>query len=88
MPAKFCELCLLMAARVFDAQYSWNAHIEAAIKEGVKPETPAAIAEHLSAQDLMGVAESGSFRAALPRKPDDRRLDAASARLPVRGRLC
>jgi 4-carboxymuconolactone decarboxylase len=45
MPAKFRELCLLMAARAFDAQYSWNAHTEAAIKEGVQPETLAAIAE-------------------------------------------
>jgi 4-carboxymuconolactone decarboxylase len=45
MPAKFRELSLLMAARAFDAQYSWNAHTEAAIKEGIRPETLAAIAE-------------------------------------------
>ena len=42
---KYRELSLLMAARAFDAQYSWNAHVDAAIKEGIRPETLAAIAE-------------------------------------------
>ena len=42
---KFRELGLLIAARFFDAQYSWNAHTEAAIKAGVQPATLQAIAE-------------------------------------------
>src|SRR5215470_4712510 len=42
---KYRELSLLIAARFFDAQYSWNAHTEAAIKEGIRPETLQAIAE-------------------------------------------
>jgi 4-carboxymuconolactone decarboxylase len=42
---KYRELSLLIAARFFDAQYSWNAHTEAAIKAGVLPETLEAIAE-------------------------------------------
>ena len=45
MPPKYRELSLLMAARAYDAQYSWNAHAQAAIKEGIRPETLAAIAE-------------------------------------------
>ena len=42
---KYRELSLLIAARFFDAQYSWNAHTQAAIKEGIRPETLQAIAE-------------------------------------------
>lgn len=42
---KYRELSLLIAAQFFDAQYSWNAHAEAAIKEGIRPETLKAIAE-------------------------------------------
>ena len=42
---KYRELCLMIPARFFDAQYSWNAHIDAALKEGVLPETLQAIAE-------------------------------------------
>jgi 4-carboxymuconolactone decarboxylase len=42
---KYRELSLLIAARFFDAQYSWNAHTAAAIKEGIRPETLEAIAE-------------------------------------------
>jgi 4-carboxymuconolactone decarboxylase len=45
MAPKYRELSLLLAARFFDAQYSWNAHAEAAVKEGIRPETLAAIAE-------------------------------------------
>jgi 4-carboxymuconolactone decarboxylase len=45
MAPKYRELSLLIAARFFDAQYSWNAHTEAAIKAGVRPETLQAIAE-------------------------------------------
>ena len=45
MAPKYRELSLLIAARFFDAQYSWNAHTEAAIKEGIRPETLQAIAE-------------------------------------------
>lgn len=42
---KYRELGLLLAARFFDAQYSWNAHADAAIKAGIRPETLEAIAE-------------------------------------------
>jgi 4-carboxymuconolactone decarboxylase len=42
---KYRELSLLIAARFFDAQYSWNAHAETAIKEGIRPDTLQAIAE-------------------------------------------
>ena len=42
---KYRELSLLIAARFFDAQYSWNAHTDAAIKAGVLPATLEAIAE-------------------------------------------
>jgi len=45
MAPKYRELSLLLAARFFDAQYSWNAHTEAAIKAGIRPETLQAIAE-------------------------------------------
>jgi 4-carboxymuconolactone decarboxylase len=45
LPLKFRELGLLLAARFFDAQYSWNAHVDAAIKAGIRPETLEAIAE-------------------------------------------
>jgi 4-carboxymuconolactone decarboxylase len=45
MAPKYRELSLLIAARFFDAQYSWNAHAEAAVKEGIRPETLQAIAE-------------------------------------------
>jgi 4-carboxymuconolactone decarboxylase len=45
MAPKYRELSLLIAARFFDAQYSWNAHVDAAIKEGIRPETLQAIAE-------------------------------------------
>lgn len=42
---KYRELSLLIAARFFDAQYSWNAHADAAIKAGIRPDTLQAIAE-------------------------------------------
>src|SRR5262245_54343196 len=41
---KYRELSLLIAARFFDAQYSWNAHAEAAVKAGIRPDTLQAIA--------------------------------------------
>jgi 4-carboxymuconolactone decarboxylase len=40
------ELSLLIAARHFDAQYSWNAHIGKAADLGVSPDALAALAEH------------------------------------------
>lgn len=39
------ELSLLVAARHFDAQYSWNAHVDKAVDAGVARETVEAIAE-------------------------------------------
>ncbi len=38
------ELILLIAARHFDAQYSWNAHIDRCVKAGVNPAALAALA--------------------------------------------
>jgi 4-carboxymuconolactone decarboxylase len=40
------ELSLLIAARHFDAQYSWNAHVGKAADLGVSPESLAALAEN------------------------------------------
>jgi 4-carboxymuconolactone decarboxylase len=40
------ELSLLIAARHFDAQYSWNAHIAKAVDAGVSRESLQALAEH------------------------------------------
>src|SRR5216683_6808045 len=39
------ELSLLIAARHWDAQYSWNAHIGKAVEAGVSPESLQALAE-------------------------------------------
>jgi 4-carboxymuconolactone decarboxylase len=36
LPERLRELSLLLAARFWDAQYSWNAHVERAVKEGVE----------------------------------------------------
>lgn len=40
------ELILLIAARHFDAQYSWNAHVDKAADAGVSREALQALAEH------------------------------------------
>jgi 4-carboxymuconolactone decarboxylase len=40
------ELSLLIAARHWDAQYSWNAHVGKAIELGVSPDSLAALAAH------------------------------------------
>jgi 4-carboxymuconolactone decarboxylase len=40
------ELSLLIAARHWDAQYSWNAHVGKAIDLGVSRDSLAALAEH------------------------------------------
>jgi 4-carboxymuconolactone decarboxylase len=45
LPERLRELSLLLAARFWDAQYSWNAHVDRAIQHGIEPETLAAIAE-------------------------------------------
>ncbi|MGW2282360.1 carboxymuconolactone decarboxylase family protein [Streptomyces sp. NPDC001770] len=45
LPKHLRELTLLMAARNWDAQYSWNAHVEAAIEAGVPAAAVDAIAE-------------------------------------------
>ena len=39
LPIRLRELSLLIAARHFDAQYSWNAHIEKAVDAGVARES-------------------------------------------------
>ncbi|MEV6300508.1 carboxymuconolactone decarboxylase family protein [Actinoplanes sp. NPDC051861] len=45
LPLRLRELSLLIAARHFDAQYSWNAHWEKAVAEGIPLEAVRAIAE-------------------------------------------
>jgi 4-carboxymuconolactone decarboxylase len=44
LPEKLRELSLLIAARHFDAQYSWNAHVDKAVASGIAPEAIAALA--------------------------------------------
>jgi 4-carboxymuconolactone decarboxylase len=46
LPKHLRELTLLMAARHWDAQYSWNAHVNTAIESGVPEAAVRAIAEH------------------------------------------
>jgi 4-carboxymuconolactone decarboxylase len=45
LPLKYRELGLCLAARHWDAQYSWNAHAKKTIEEGIPAEAMAAIAE-------------------------------------------
>ncbi|MFE2427924.1 carboxymuconolactone decarboxylase family protein [Streptomyces sp. NPDC059373] len=47
LPKHLRELTLLMAARHWDAQYSWNAHVGTAIEAGVPEAVVQAIAERL-----------------------------------------
>jgi 4-carboxymuconolactone decarboxylase len=44
LPEKLRELSLLIAARYFDAQYSWNAHVDKAVAAGIAPEAIATLA--------------------------------------------
>jgi 4-carboxymuconolactone decarboxylase len=45
LPLRLRELSLLIAARHFDAQYSWNAHVDVALAEGIPADAVTAIAE-------------------------------------------
>jgi 4-carboxymuconolactone decarboxylase len=45
LPNKLRELSILITARFWDAQYSWNAHVDQTIAAGIDPEAVAAIAE-------------------------------------------
>lgn len=45
LPLRLRELSLLMAARHWDAQYSWNAHVDKAVEAGIPAEAVSAIAE-------------------------------------------
>ena len=45
LPATSRELVILLAARFWSAQYEWQAHRAIAIKAGLDPDIPAAIAE-------------------------------------------
>lgn len=49
LPKHLRELTLLMAARNWDAQYSWNAHVAAAIEAGIPAAVVEAIAERREA---------------------------------------
>jgi 4-carboxymuconolactone decarboxylase len=44
LPLHLSELTLLLAARNWDAQYSWNAHVEKAIESGISAEVVGQIA--------------------------------------------
>ncbi len=44
LPLRLRELSLLIAARYFDAQYSWNAHVDVAVREGIAQEAIDALA--------------------------------------------
>jgi 4-carboxymuconolactone decarboxylase len=44
LPEKLREFGLLIAARAYDAQYSWNAHVDPALKLGIAPEIVEALA--------------------------------------------
>lgn len=50
LPKHLRELTLLMAARNWDAQYSWNAHVRTAIEAGIPETAVKAIAERRRAQ--------------------------------------
>lgn len=50
LPKHLRELTLLMAARNWDAQYSWNAHVGTAIEAGVPESAVRAIAERREPQ--------------------------------------
>ncbi len=45
LPLRLRELSLLMAARHWDAQYSWNAHVDKAVEAGIPAAAVRAIAE-------------------------------------------
>ncbi|MGY4929245.1 carboxymuconolactone decarboxylase family protein [Streptomyces sp. 900105755] len=45
LPKHLRELTLLMAARSWDAEYSWNAHVRQAVEAGIPEAAVAAIAE-------------------------------------------
>jgi 4-carboxymuconolactone decarboxylase len=49
LPEHLRELALLMAARNWDAQYSWNAHVRQAIEAGIPEAAVKAIAERREA---------------------------------------
>lgn len=49
LPKHLRELTLLMAARNWDAQYSWNAHVDQAIEAGVPEAAVKAVAENREA---------------------------------------
>lgn len=45
LPLRLRELSLLIAARYFDAQYSWNAHVDVALAEGIPQQAIDALAQ-------------------------------------------
>ncbi|GAA1704405.1 carboxymuconolactone decarboxylase family protein [Microbacterium sediminicola] len=48
LPLRLRELSLLLAARHFDAQYSWNAHVDVALAEGIPAAAIDAIARNVA----------------------------------------
>lgn len=49
LPERLRELALLMAARNWDAQYSWNAHVHQAVAAGIPEAAVEAVAERREA---------------------------------------
>jgi 4-carboxymuconolactone decarboxylase len=45
LPAQLRELAILLVARFWSAHYEWHAHRQAALKAGMSPEIPEAIAQ-------------------------------------------
>src|SRR5215475_423610 len=45
LPAQLRELAILLVARFWSAHYEWHAHRQAALKAGMSPDIPEAIAQ-------------------------------------------
>ncbi|GAA5034346.1 carboxymuconolactone decarboxylase family protein [Microbacterium fluvii] len=60
LPERVREYALLVAARLFDAQFSWNSHVEQAIERGVPAGAVRALANH-EQPDFGGDAELQVF---------------------------
>lgn len=45
LPQKLREFCILITARFWDAQYSWNSHVGKAISAGIAPHIVEALAQ-------------------------------------------
>ncbi|WAZ25471.1 carboxymuconolactone decarboxylase family protein [Streptomyces cinnabarinus] len=63
LPTHLRELSLLMAARNWDAQYSWNAHVHQAVEAGIPEAAVRAVAERRDAEaDFADAADRAFYR--------------------------